>query len=298
MSADDPRSGRARLRAALTPLVAVVALVAILAGVRALVVGAPQAPSLAPDPAALERAGLEVGSTADPASTAALRASCRRGAREHAATVERLRAEHVAGGLVDVASVVACPAGHDGLEVRLVGEVVGDVLVRSGGVWLTVNDDAHALTVGPLVGHGARRGTNRGLAVWAPDGTHEDLGPPGRAGRRGDLVVVVGTVVRGDAEDGGGLTLRAVAIERVLAGEAARAPVHREQAIAALLALGAVALAGARRALDGARRALAGTVGLSAGRAGRPAARTDTAPRWGRPRSRDDGRRRPDARDG
>lgn len=295
---------RAAWRVRLVPLIALLALVVLLVGVRTLVRTAPSAPSLAPGPILLE--GRPLAPT-DPAELAALRSACRRGSSGHAAALERVRAEHVPGSVVDSRTVLACPAGHDGLEVRLVGEVVGDVLLREGGAWLTLNDDAHAREAGPLVGHGARRGTNRGLAVWAPDGTHERLGTPGRAGRRGDLVVVVGTVHRADPADRGGLTVRASDLEVLVPGAVAEAPLHQPQALAALVALGAVALLAGRRLAAAWRpapwerlaswgRRAAGRV--SAGRADPRAARTGRAPRPGRKRSRADGRRRPDAHGG
>lgn len=283
----------------LVVLVVVLAFVAVLVGVRALVRAAPTAPSLAPGALVLDGAPL---AAPDPEEVAALRVACRRGSSTFAETVARVRAEHVAGSVVDSPTVLACPAGLDGLEVRLVGEVVGDVLPREGGAWLTINDDAHAREVGPLVGHGTRRGTNRGLAVWAPDGTHERLGAPGRAGRRGDLVVVVGTVRRADPDDGGGLTVRASAIEVLVTGARASAPLHRTQAVAAVVALTGVAIAGGLR-LRGARRTIPrpgagrlrigrpgagrlrrarpGNVRLSAGRPAPPPGTTGTAPRSG-----------------
>jgi hypothetical protein len=269
--AETTRTG-GRWRAAVLPLVAVLVVAGVVLGVRALVSLAPAAPSLAP-PAALTVAPAE----AEPLS-------CPRGATDHRAAVERLRSEHAPGTLVDAAAVIACPAGLDGLEVRLVGEVVGDVVRRRGGVWLTVNDDAHARAAGPLVGHGARAGANQGLAVWAPDGAHEALGPPGRAGRRGDLVAVTGIVHRADPADGGGLTVRASAIEVLAPGASAVETTHRTQAIAAAIALVLVAGAGLAR--------------VSAGRAGRRAGTTGRATRSGRRRSRAGGRRRPDARGG
>lgn len=215
---------------------AALALVAgILAGLVALAPAAPRPPA-AP--------GLEVP---DAEGT-----ECRRGASDPAVVAAR-RAELGPAAPVRAADVRACPRAHDGLTVTLVGEVVGDLVRRDGGVWLTVNDDAYALEHGPLVGHGTRAGTNVGLAVWAPDGTHEGLGGPGRAGRRGDLVRVVGTVRRADPEDGGGLTLRATTLEVLAPSVAVPAPVNLPQAVLAAAAL-VGALAGVGRRLVAHRR--------------------------------------------
>jgi hypothetical protein len=118
--------------------------------------------------------------------------------------VERI----VTGTRVSSATVVACPQAFDGRRVTYVGEVVGDVLVRDGGAWAQVNDDAYALAAGPLPAHDDLQGTNSGLHVWLPDTLRADL-EPGRPGRRGDVVEVAGVLVRADPEDAGGMTLRA-----------------------------------------------------------------------------------------
>lgn len=209
---------------------ALVLVAGTLAGLVALAPAAPRPPA-APDLEVPDAAGEE----------------CRRGAGDPAAVAAR-RAELVPAAPVRAADVRACPRAYDGLTVTLVGEVVGDLVRRDGGAWLTVNDDAYALAHGPLVGQGTRAGTNVGLAVWAPDGTHERLGGPGRAGRRGDLVRVVGTVRRADPEDGGGLTLRATTLEVLAPSVAVPAPVNLPQAALAATAL-AAALEGLRRRL-------------------------------------------------
>lgn len=197
----------------------------------ALVAVAPSAPPPPPVPVAEvpEEVGLE----------------CRRGG--DAALAAERAGELEAGTLVRTADVLACPAAHDGRTVTLVGEVVGDVVRRAGGAWLTVNDDAYALVHGPLVGHGTRAGRNAGIAVWAPDGTHEGLGVPGRAGRRGAVVRVTGTIHRTDPADGGGLTLRAETLEVLATAVTVRAPINVPQAVVAAVALAVVGAAGAVR---------------------------------------------------
>jgi hypothetical protein len=146
-------------------------------------------------------------------------------------------------GRVTAGIVLACPRLFDGLEVVHVGEVVGDVLRRDGGAWVTLNDDAYALTLGPMGPHRERAGPNTGLTVWLPDGLHEDLGPPGRHGRRGDVLRVEGVLRRTDPADGGGLTVRATRAEVLASSVAIDEPV--DGTLAAAAALSALAAAGA-----------------------------------------------------
>lgn len=153
-------------------------------------------------------------------------------------------------GRVTTAMVIACPALFDGRQVRFAGEVVGDVLRRDGGAWARLNDDAYALEVGPLAAHGALRGANSGLSVWLPDGLHERLGPPGGPGRRGDVLLVTGVLLRADPADAGGLTIRAREVEVLADSVAVSTPVDRRLAVAA--AVGAVLAAAA--VLDARRR--------------------------------------------
>lgn len=145
-------------------------------------------------------------------------------------------------GLATSAEVLTCPFSFDGLRVRYVGEVVGDVLQRDGGSWVLANDDAYALEDGPLTAAGTPRGTNSGLTLWLPDPLDDLADEPGRPDRRGDVLEVVGTVLRADPADGGGLTIR-VEEARVLAEAAVvEVPVHwRQVGAAVVLALLAAA---------------------------------------------------------
>lgn len=145
-------------------------------------------------------------------------------------------------GVVTSTAVLTCPFGFDGLRVRYLGEVVGDVLARDGGSWVLMNDDSYGLGDGPLTAGGTPRGTNSGLSVWLPDPLDELADEPGRPGRRGDVLEVTGTVHRADPRDGGGLTIRVT--EVAVRAEAATIdePVHWRQVTAAVL-LGALALA-------------------------------------------------------
>lgn len=157
-----------------------------------------------------------------------------------------------ATGRVTASAVLACPVAFDGARVMYVGEVVGDLLRRDGGAWALVNDDAYALEVGPLPAHRSRSGLNSGLSVWLPAPAVEGLGEPGRAGRRGAVIEVVGTLLRTDPADGGGLTLRAESVRVLAPGVDVDEPLDRPQAVAAALVLAlAVGLRLARTRIRG-----------------------------------------------
>jgi hypothetical protein len=136
--------------------------------------------------------------------------------RTDPASVDRARPPVIPGDRVTSGLVLACPEAYDGLRVRYVGELVGDLLHRDGGAWVLVNDDDYALEVGPLPGHRHLRGTNRGLSVWLPDQLADQVTGLGRPNRRGDVVELAGRIVRADPTDGEGLTLRADSL-RVIA---------------------------------------------------------------------------------
>lgn len=157
-------------------------------------------------------------------------------------TADEIRAQVLPGARVSSTQVFRCPAAYDGLEVSYAGEVIGEVLTRDGGAWAQVNDDIYALRVGPLVGHRERDGFNTGLSVWLPDGLHEQVEQVGRPGRRGDVILIRGTLLRTDPDDGAGLTIRAEELEVVAPSVVIEDPLHVPQLIAAIvLALLAVA---------------------------------------------------------
>jgi len=159
------------------------------------------------------------------------------------ADIDDLRRQLRPGGRLTSAVVHGCPRLLDGKDVIYIGEVVGDVLRRSGGAWVLVNDDAYALEVGPLGPHRERRGFNTGLAVWLPDGQHEQLGDPGRHGNRGDIVRIEGVFHRADPADGGGITVRAERLEVLATATRVHEPLDLPliiaAAVAAVLASGA-----------------------------------------------------------
>lgn len=159
--------------------------------------------------------------------------SCTR--RTDDTTADEVRAQFLPGARITSTQVFRCPAAYDGREVSYAGEVVGEVLPRTGGAWAQVNDDAYALRVGPLVGHRELDGFNSGLSVWLPDGLHEQIEHAGRPGRRGDVILIRGTLLRTDPDDGAGLTIRAEEVEVVAPSIVIEDPLHVPQLIVAIV---------------------------------------------------------------
>ena len=166
--------------------------------------------------------------------------------RQDDPTADELRAQLTPDARIGSEQVMACPSAFDQLRVTFAGEVVGELLPRRGGVWAQVNDDDYALRVGPISGNRDLRGFNTGLAVWLPDGLHEQIDGLGRPGQRGDVVLLTGRLLRADPADGGGITLRADRLELLAPAVEVPPPLHVPQAIiAGVLAL-AAAIAGVR----------------------------------------------------
>jgi hypothetical protein len=247
VSAEDPRFPRVpRRQARQAPprrrqrtrrllLVLVLGVATILAGTEALLRAKPV---VAPE-------GLQVD--VPPLALAEVRACTR---RADDPTVDEIQASYLPGGRVSSTQIYACPAAFDGLRITFAGEVIGEVIPRRGGAWVQVNDDDYALAVGPIGPHLEQRGFNTGLSVWLPDGLHERIEGVGRHGRRGDVVLLHGPLLRADPADGGGTTLRADRLEVLAPTVEVTEPLHRLQAlVAAIMAmLAAAGLIWARRA--------------------------------------------------
>jgi hypothetical protein len=166
---------------------------------------------------------------------------CTRGGIDEGA-VPDIREDLEPGDRIASEQVFACPSAFDGFEVTFVGEAVGELIRRRDGVWVQVNDDPYALEVGPLVGHRQRFGSNSGLSVWLPDGLHERITDVGRPSQRGDVIAIRGTLLRTDPDDGGGITVRADALEVLAPAEGVHTPLHVLQAVVAgVLAVVAIA---------------------------------------------------------
>ncbi|MFO7778725.1 MAG: hypothetical protein R6V28_10250 [Nitriliruptoraceae bacterium] len=172
--------------------------------------------------------------------------SCRRTVDSE--PISRIRETFPRGGRVGSVQIYACPAAYDGLTVSYVGEVVGELLPRDGGAWAQVNDDDYALVTGPVVGHREHAGFNTGLSVWLDAPLVEDITAPGRPALRGDVVLLRGTILRADPDDGGGITLRATELETLAPPLEIDPPLHVLQVVVAgvlsVLALAATLWAG------------------------------------------------------
>jgi hypothetical protein len=223
-----PRPPRRRERTRWLLVAPVVGLAVIFAGVVALDAAAPE----------VETADRRVPGV--PPLALEDERSCTRQAADNVA--EEIRDAFPEAGRVSSTQVFQCPRAFDGLTVTYVGEVIGEVLPRRGGAWAQVNDDIYALEVGPLVGHQERDGFNTGLSVWLPDGLYQQVEDVGRPGRRGDVILIRGTLERADPHDGGGTTVRAESLEVLAPSIEVEDPLHVPQLIAAIvLALLAVA---------------------------------------------------------
>ncbi len=152
-----------------------------------------------------------------------------------AAAVERVEEGLPPGGRISSTQVFLCPSAYDGKQVTYVGEVVGELLPRRGGAWAQINDDEYALVTGPVVGHRERAGFNTGLSVWLPDDLAARIEAPGRPALRGDVVLLRGTILRADPDDGGGITLRATELETLAGPLQLEPPLHTHQAVVAVV---------------------------------------------------------------
>ena len=120
-------------------------------------------------------------------------------------------------GTVSSALLYECPQLYDDLVVTYTGEVVGEVLRRGDHAWVQLNDDAYALTLGPIGSHAVSAGPNSGVSVRIPITVAEAIENVGASERLGDRLTVRGVFDSGDPADGGGTVIRAddvVAVER------------------------------------------------------------------------------------
>lgn len=118
---------------------------------------------------------------------------------------------------VSSALLYECPRLYDQRVVTYTGEVVGEVLLRQGHAWVQLNDDAYALTLGPIGSHAVSAGSNSGVSVSIPLEAAEAIENVGASERLGDRLTVRGVFYAGDPADGGGTGIRAdevLAVER------------------------------------------------------------------------------------
>ncbi len=92
---------------------------------------------------------------------------------------------------VSAAALVADGEGFSGMEVTVVGELVGDYGFRNDGtVWAQLNGDSYAIR--PIAEGGPLRGSNVGIGIRMPADLAANLDPPGRYRRVGPIVSVTG----------------------------------------------------------------------------------------------------------
>lgn len=109
-----------------------------------------------------------------------------------------------------IADLLAGAEQFDGTEVRITGEVVGDVMLRGAYGWINVSD-----------GTGV-------IGVWAPAGELRGLWG-GRYGLRGDVVEVTGTFRRADPRQGGEMDVEGRTVTRLEPARPLPRPIDRRR---------------------------------------------------------------------
>lgn len=130
------------------------------------------------------------------------------------------------------------PKRYDGTAVAFEGEAIGEAMVRGGGAWLHLNDDAYYLRnveEGALLG-----GYNSGMPVWIPVREAAKVTTFGDFKHEGDVVRIEGTFNAACAEHGGDIDIHAVTLAVVRTGHAVADPV-RPGKVAWALGLGLIA---------------------------------------------------------
>ena len=102
-----------------------------------------------------------------------------------------LVADPVAAREVVVSDLVADGASFAGIEVTVVGELIGDYGARRDGwTWTQLNGDSYAFA--PIADGGGLRGSNIGIGVRMPSELAEGLDAPGRYRTVGPIVELTG----------------------------------------------------------------------------------------------------------
>lgn len=130
-----------------------------------------------------------------------------------------------------------CPDRYDGLVITYTGEVVGAVLQRGDRAWVQLNDDAYALSLGPLPSHGVVAGANSGIGVSIPIEVARRIEHVGGPNQRGDVLTVRGVFRSADPADQGLATIQATEVLDVDAGERSTPKAHPGRRLAAAIML-------------------------------------------------------------
>lgn len=97
-----------------------------------------------------------------------------------------------------ISDLITEPDLWDERRVSVVGELVGDFSPRDDGVWVQINGDIYIES--PVAAGGEPLGLNIGIGARIPLGLFESevIGSPGRYGRIGPIVNLVGTFRHND----------------------------------------------------------------------------------------------------
>jgi hypothetical protein len=113
---------------------------------------------------------------------------------------------------VQVSQLVENMQKYDGREVTIVGEAIGDVMVRGTYAWITVNDDRYSKKSieegGELIGM-----SNSGMGVWVLERDTRDINIYGGYKNKGADVRVTGVFHRACHEHGGDTDIHATSLE-------------------------------------------------------------------------------------
>ncbi len=103
---------------------------------------------------------------------------------------------------------------YDGKTITFTGEVIGNVMERSEGVWANVNDDAYSSQEQIL----RLAGFNRGQSVLLPSGSADIIKRTGDYDNRGDLIEVRGIFREACPDHGGDMMILATSVRVVKPG--------------------------------------------------------------------------------
>jgi len=149
----------------------------------------------------------------------------------------------VAGpSLVDSVTLIEHPDRYDGKEIVFKGEAIGDLMERSDGAWININDDAYSR-------QGSKRrlaGYNSGQSVLVSDKkAARAVKRLGDYNNRGDIVEVTGVFRKADPDHGGDMMIAADSLRIVKSGFAIPHPISSRKISLAIiwLAISGVMLA-------------------------------------------------------
>ncbi|MEJ5187050.1 MAG: hypothetical protein WHT46_08220 [Candidatus Geothermincolales bacterium] len=115
-------------------------------------------------------------------------------------------------GIVRISDLVENMEEYDGKTVSVEGEVVGDVMIRGEGAWITVNDDPYAER--SLEEGGEFAGvSNIGIGVWVDPDMAREIRHTGDYREKGDKVRVSGVFHRACRDHGGETDIHALSLQ-------------------------------------------------------------------------------------